>query len=275
MKRSLILTLSLLLFGNHGYVHAGETLDRVVKTGTLHNVIVNDYPPFAYLDENNKLAGFDVDVAQAVADKIGVKLKTTAPGWETIVGGKWAKRWDVCICSMTPNTERAQVLNFPVSYYNSPAVLVVNKDEKNIKNAADLTGKKVGAGVGSSYEKYLQGELVIPGSPAIDYPFKDVRIAPSEEAIAFQNLMLGPGVRLDAIIANLATAQEYMKQADKLRIIGEVYSEPNWVATDKGDAEFDELIRKTVEELRAEGTLKAISKKWFGPQIDITEDKSK
>lgn len=274
MQRSAVLTLSSLFILASSYAQAGATLDRVLKTGTLHNVIVNDYPPFGYLDENNKLAGFDVDVAQAVADKIGVKLKTTAPGWETIVGGKWANRWDTCICSMTPNTERAAVLNFPVSYYNSPAVLVVNKDEKNIKSAADLSGKKVGAGIGSSYEKYLQGELVIPGAPPITYPFKNVRIEPSEETIAFQNLMLGPGVRLDAIISNLATAQEYMQKANKLRIIGEVYSEPNWVATDKGDPEFDALIRKTVEALRADGTLKAISTKWFGPQIDITQDKA-
>lgn len=274
MKRSIALTLSSLFILVNSYAYAGETLDRVLKTGTLHNVIVNDYPPFAYLDEHNKLAGFDVDVSQAVADKIGVKLKTTAPGWETIVGGKWGKRWDICICSMTPNTERATVLNFPVSYYNSPAVLVVNKNEQNINSAADLSGKKVGAGVGSSYEKYLQGGLVIPGAPAIEYPFKNVLIKPSEETIAFQNLMLGPGVRLDAIVSNLSTAQEYMKRADKLRIVGEVYSEPNWVATDKGDPEFDELIRKTVEELRADGTLKAISTKWFGPEIDITQDKT-
>jgi len=273
MKRAIALTLSALFMLINHSANAGETLDRVLKTGTLHNVIVNDYPPFGFIDDNNKLAGFDVDVAEAVAKKIGVKLQVTAPGWETIVGGKWAKRWDVCICSMTPNTDREKVLDFPVSYYNSPAVLVVNKDEKNIKSAADLTGKKVGVGTGSSYEAYLQKRLVIPGAAPVEFPFKDVIITPSEETIAFQNLMLGPGVRLDAIVSNLATAQEYMQRADKLRIVGEVYSEPNWVATDKGDPEFDALIRKTVNELRADGTLKAISAKWFGNE-DITQDKT-
>ncbi|QGY33157.1 transporter substrate-binding domain-containing protein [Pantoea cypripedii] len=254
-----------------GYAAAGQTLDRVMKTGVLHNVVVNDYPPFGFIDDNNKLAGFDVDVADAVAKKIGVKLQVTAPGWETIVGGNWAGRWDVCICSMTPNTDRAKLVDFPVSYYNSPAVLIVNNKETQIKSAADLNGKKVGVGTGSSYEQYLQKKLVIPGKPPIHYPFNDVVIIPSDETVAFQNLMLGPGVRLDAIVSDLATAKARIAKTDKLRIVSEVYSEPNWVATDKGDPEFDTLIRNTVNALRTDGTLKTISEKWFGEDITREE----
>ncbi|MBQ4797282.1 transporter substrate-binding domain-containing protein, partial [Pectobacterium versatile] len=75
--------------------------DWVKQTGVVRNVLFNDYPPFSYLDDKNQLVGFDVDVANAVAQKLGAKLELATPGWETIVGGKWQGRWDMRICSMT------------------------------------------------------------------------------------------------------------------------------------------------------------------------------
>ncbi|MGC6387967.1 transporter substrate-binding domain-containing protein [Ewingella sp. S1.OA.A_B6] len=250
--------------------HAGTTLDRVMKTGVLHNVIVNDYPPFGFIDDNNQLAGFDVDVAKAVAQRMGVKLEVTAPGWETIIGGNWRGRWDTCICSMTPNVERAKVLNFVAPYYSSPAVLVVNKNDERIKSAADLSNKKVGIGMGSSYETYLQKTLVIPGTKPIAFPFDNVQAIPSDEEVAFQNLALGPGVRLDAIVSDLATANARIKRNPVFKIVAELYAEPNWVATDKGDAEWDKKVADTIKSLRDDGTLAKISQHWLGE--DITKE---
>lgn len=66
--------LSVCLSAAHAW--AGATLDRVSKTGTVTDILVNDYPPFSYIDDNNQLAGFDVDVAKAFADRIGAKLST-------------------------------------------------------------------------------------------------------------------------------------------------------------------------------------------------------
>ncbi len=247
--------------------HAGATLDRVNQTKVLRDVLVNDYPPFGFIDDNNQLAGFDVDVAKAVAQKLGVKLELATPGWETIVGGKWQGRWDLCICSMTPNTERAKVLDFPVPYYSSPAVLVVNKEEKNIKGAADLTNKKVGVGIGSSYENYLNKSLVIPGARPIVFPFDHVQVVPTDETVAFQNLALGAGTRLDAVVSDLATANARIAKSDRFRIAGELYAEPNWVATDKGDALWNQTVADAVNALRADGTLAQISRRWLGEDI--------
>lgn len=248
-------------------VWAGATLDRVTRTGVVTDVLVNDYPPFSYIDDDNQLAGFDVDVAKAFADKLGAKLKLETPGWEAIIGGKWNGRWDVSISSTTPSTDRAQVLDFPVVYYDSPAVLVVHKDSK-ITSAKDLTGKKVGIGTGSSYEAYLAKTLDIPDAlKPIDYPFGSVAAVPSDETVAFQNLALGDGVRLDAIVADLATTRARIDKGAPLRIAAELYAEPNVVTTDKGDPEWDAKVRDTVQRLKAEGTLAAISRKWFGEDI--------
>ena len=68
---------------------AGSTLDRVKRTGILNDVLVNTYPPFGFIDADNQMAGFDVDVARAFAAKLGVTLRLATPGWEIIVSGRW------------------------------------------------------------------------------------------------------------------------------------------------------------------------------------------
>lgn len=265
-RPALALAATLLLAPN--FAQAGETLDRVLSTKVLNNVVVDDYPPFTFIDKENKLAGFDIDVAQAVADKLGVKVVNSVPGWEVITAGRWAGRWDICICSITPTTDRATVLDFIVQYYSSPAVLVVNKDEKAIQSIKDISGKRVGVGTGSSYEAYLDKTIQIPGEKAIAFPFDNPVKVPSDETVNFQNLALGAGVRLDAIVANIATAKGHIDAGAPLKVVGEpLFGEPNWIAVDKGDAEWNAKVVEIIEGLRADGTLKAISEKWLGTDI--------
>lgn len=250
---------------------AGETLDRVHKTGVVVDALVNDYPPFAFINDKNELDGFDVDVAKAFAEKLGAKLKLESPGWETIVGGKWAGRWDVGITSTTPTEDRAKVLNFPVIYYSVPAVLVVNSQEQTIKSVADISGKRVGVGSGSSYEAYVNRNFTIPGQPAIEFPFHDVQVVPGDETVNFQNLALGPGVRLDAIVASVGTAKGQIDATGKLKVLGDpLFAEPNAIVTDKGDPEWDAEVKRVIGELKTGGKLAAISNKWFG--VDITKN---
>lgn len=249
---------------------AGTTFERVTRSGVLNNVLVNTYPPFAFIGADNQLAGFDVDVARAFAARLGVTLHLATPGWETIVSGRWQGRWDICICSMSPTDERAKVLNFPVTYYSSPAVLTVHDKEQRIRSAADISGMRVGVGTGSSYESYVNKALVIPGAPPVVYPFHDVIAMPGDETVNFRNLALGPGVRLDAIVSDLATAQANVAAIHSLKIVGPVlYAEPNVVATEKGDADWDRTVSHTFGALKADGTLARLSLKWFGRDITL------
>jgi polar amino acid transport system substrate-binding protein len=251
--------------------HAGATLDRVKRSGVLNDALMESYPPFGYIDAANQLAGFDVDVAKAFAARLGVTLKLATPGWETLMSGRWQGRWDICICSMSPTEARAKVLSLPIQYYSSPAVLTVHKDEQRIKTVADLSGKRVGVGLGSSYENYINKALVIPGAAPIAYPFHDVVAIPGDETVNFRNLALGPGVRLDAIISDFATAKASVESSHALKIVGPViYSEPNVVATEKGDADWDRTVVRIFNEMKTDGTLAKISLKWFGQ--DITRD---
>ena len=251
-------------------VFAGQTLDRITQSKLWVGVLMENYPPFSFLNEQNQLDGFDVDVTKAVAEKLGVKLKLETPSWEVIAAGRWNGRYDVCICSMTPSAARGQVFNFPFEYYASPAVVVVNVTDNSIKSPADLTGKKVGVGSASTYEAYLAKDLVIEGaSKPIVYPFKTVQAVPYDnETIAFQDLALGTGKRLDAMVTNLVTAKERIDHDPRFKITGDVlYAEPNVVATEKGDPAWDAKLTQILAELKSDGTLAKISQKWIGSDI--------
>lgn len=252
---------------------AGETLDRVRSHGEVVDALVNDYPPFGFINDKNELDGFDVDVARAFAEKLGVKLKLETPGWQTIIGGKWAGRWDIAISSATPTEQRAKVVDFPANYYFTTGVLVVHKDEANIKSIKDISGKRVGVGTGSTFEAYVNRTLSIAGHGPIAFPFENVETIPGDETVNFQNLALGPGVRLDAIVAALGTAQGQVDGTGKLKIAGPpLFSDPAAVITDKGDPEWNAEINHVFSALRDDGTLAKISRKWFNADITTKAD---
>lgn len=268
MKLRALLGLGLLALAASTQALAGATLQRVQDHKELVGVLMESYPPFSFLDDQNQLAGFDVDVAKAVAQKLGVTLRLETPSWDVIAAGHWSGRYDICICSMTPSKARAEVFDFPVEYYASPAVIVVNANDDRIHSAKDLSGMKVGLTSASSYESYLNKNLVIEGAEdkPLVYPFENVQVAPYDtDNVAFQDLGLGAGKRLDAILTNLVTAQPRLNQDKRFKLAGApLYEEPNSVAIEKGDPQWDAKVRQVFAELKQDGTLSKLSQKWIG-----------
>lgn len=248
---------------------AGQTLDRVMAKKLMVEVADQGYPPFAFLNDNNENDGFDIDVAREVAKRLGVALRVETPSWQVIVAGNWKGRWDVCICSMTPTEERAQKLDFPVRYYAAPASIMVAANNSSIHGAADLTGHKIGVEAGTVYERYLQKQLVVPGIAPIAFPFGEIALAPYDtEEAAFQDLALGDGKRLDAVVANSLDMRTRVAKDKRLKLVGDpVFEDPISVATDKGDPEWNAKITEIIHQMKADGTLAAISRKWVGDDV--------
>ena len=247
---------------------AGTTLDRVLANKSVVVAVEPGYPPFSFLNQQNQMDGFDVDVAKAFAGRLGVTLVVDTPSCDLVNAGDWRGRWDVCVCSMTPDKRKSKVLDFVVRYYQSPVVAVTTAANNTLQTAGDISGRRIGVEHGSTYERYLQHDLSlsVPDSPKIDYPFGRVRIVPfGSEDLAYQALALGAGKRLDAVVSSLATAKYRMDRAPgKFRIVGQpLYSEPNWISVEKGDREWQEKIRTIMGELKADGTLARISRKWL------------
>lgn len=249
---------------------AGETLDRVMSTKVLKLSSDAAYPPQSFLNGDNEMDGFDIDVAKEIAKRMGAELEVITPAWEIITAGNWNGRWDVSIGSMTPTTERAQVLDFPAIYYYTPAGFAVHEDSE-VQTVEELNGKVIGVCGGCTYESYLKKELVIDaaGTPEFTFDVEPGELKSYEtDTNVFDDLRLGDGKRLDAALSATPTILEAAKNGYPMRLVGDpVYYEPLAVATDKGDPEFNAKIAEIVAAMHADGTLTKLSHKWYGADL--------
>ena len=258
-----------------GDAAAGEVLDRVMKTKTLTMSSDPAYPPQSFLNDKNEFEGFDIDVGREIATRLGAELKIVTPAWEVITAGNWGSRWDISVGSMTPTSQRARVLDFPAIYYFTPASFAVHKDSK-AQSLADLNGKVIGVCGGCTYEAYLRKDLKIDaeGVPPFDFKVEAKEIRTYEtDTNALDDLKLGDGKRLDAVMSALPTLNEAIKHGYPLRVLGEpAYYEPLAVAIGKGDPEFNAKVAEIVKAMHEDGTLTKLSQKWYG--VDLTRAKT-
>ncbi len=249
----------------------GDLLAEVCQRGEIKVSTDPKYPPQSSLDEaTSKYVGFDIDVATEVARRLGVRVAFETPAWESITAGSWNGRWDMSVGSMTPTNDRQKVLDFSEPYYYTPAVVVVNKDNTSINDlTTDLDGKKIGVCSGCTYEQFLAKTLAIKGF-TFDFMIDNAEVVGYDtDTSALNDLALGDGTRLDAVITSLTTAQGFIDAAKPAKIVGDpVFYEPLAVAVDKSASEdptsFAAAIDKIVGELHSDGTLSALSKKWYG-----------
>ncbi|MGW8392950.1 transporter substrate-binding domain-containing protein [Pseudoduganella sp. HUAS MS19] len=236
---------------------AADLLQTVKARGTLKVAMEGVYPPFNFKEKNGELAGYDVDVARLVAGKLGVKLEFVTSEWASILAGLASKKYDVIISQVGINPKREQVFDFSVPYiYSSPMLILRKDDNNNWTSLAQLKGKRVGAGQGSVYE--MQAKAV-PGIDVKGYP-----AAPEQ----LQDLALG---RIDAAL-NDSLIAAYLMKTTKLPIkagarVGAI--ERMGIPFQKGNPEFKAAIDKALADAGADGSLKAISMKWFG--IDVSK----
>jgi polar amino acid transport system substrate-binding protein len=258
-----------------------DLLAQIEDEGVLTVSTDPAYPPQSVLNQQtNEYEGFDIDVAKEIADRLGVEIAWEAPSWEAITGGNWAGRWDVSVGSMTITPERAEVLHFTPPYYYTPAAVAVHRDNTTINGVGDLDGKRIGVCGACTYDTYLQGTLEIAQDPsgeavAIESPVQNPSIQTKEtDILAIDDLALGDGLRLDAVISALPTLEEAIKGGKAIKVVGEpVYFEPLSVALDR-NSQLDpqrllDRISEIIEDMHEDGTLTELSEKWYG--VDLTQ----
>ncbi len=249
---------------------AGDMLAKICESGTLRVATDPQYPPASSLDEaTGQWEGFDVDTATELAKRLGVEVEWATPGWDVITAGRWNDRWDVSVGSMTITPERAQVLDFTDPYYYTPAQLAVNAANTDITAPADLTGKKVGVGIATTYESYLEGTLEIPDYP-IDFQVDGADIVTYRtDRLAIDDLALGDCARLCAAFSAVPILQGAIDAGKPIKLMGEpIYNEPLAVAVDKSapqdDASLVAALDDLIAQMHADGTLTASSMTWYG-----------
>lgn len=255
-------------------IHAGDVLDQINASKTLKVATNANWPPQSFINENNELDGFDVDVAREVAKRMKVELKLVTPNWDIVTAGNWHQRWDMHIGSMTPTKKRAEVLAFPAVYYYTPAGVAVHQDAP-VSSISQLNGKRIGIGYGTTFELYLQKNLTIDakGAPAFSYLIDNPKIKTYETGtLALDDLRLGDGLRIDAVLSSIPAILGAIENGYPIKLIGKpIFYEPLAVTTDLGDPEFGDKLQSIVDAMRADGTLSTLSKKWYGVDYATTQ----
>jgi polar amino acid transport system substrate-binding protein len=266
-KHALTLAASLsLLFV--GVANAGAVLDKIQSSKTLTVATSATWPPQGFINDKNEIDGFDIDVSKEIAKRLGVEAKFITPDWDVITAGKWNGRWDVSVGSMTATKSRARILDFPGTYYYVPYVFAVH-NKSTVSDHKALNGKTIGVEGGTTSEDYFSQALAIETTdvPPVVYDVKTEKMKTYAGSVGpLDDLRLGDGTRLDAILTQRSTLDAAVKKGYPLRAVDNtvVFFEPLAIATDKGDPELKAKLGEIIGEMHKDGTLTKLSDKWYG-----------
>ncbi len=239
---------------------AADKLAEVKSKGKLVVGFEGTYPPYNFKDQDGTFKGFDVDVANAIAKKLGVRAEFVATEWAGIIAGLLSDRYDAIIAQMTVTEERKKQVDFSEPYTIYGPMLIVHKDNTDIKSYRDLNGKTIGVTLGTNFEKRANG-------------WKQEGINVTVRTYSGMNEYLADlaAKRIDAAMTD-AVAPAIAIRERKLplkQVGGLIEKEVQAIAVKKGNPEFLAAINRALRELKADGTLRELSLKWFG--IDVTQ----
>jgi L-cystine transport system substrate-binding protein len=239
-----------------GPARAADLLAAVQARGTLKVALEGTYPPFNFKDpKTGALAGYDVDVARLLATRLGLKAEFVSTEWSGILAGLASNKYDVIVNQVGINPKRELAFDFSLPYTYSTPQLIVRKDEQAAyASLAALKGKRLGVGQGSVYEQQARS---VPGIDVRSYP---------AAAETMQDLATG---RIDAALNDSLMAAWLLKNTGlPLKAgarVGQV--ERMGIPFQKGNPQFKAALDKALAEAGADGSLKAISLKWFGADV--------
>ncbi|PKG24766.1 substrate-binding periplasmic protein [Niallia nealsonii] len=234
-----------------------STLDKIKDKGELVIATSGDYRPFTYLGDDNKLTGYDIEWAKAIAKQMGVKPVFETGDFSGLIPGLNQGRFDMVMSSIHVTEERKKSLDFSDPYALDGAVAVVRKDSLEIADPTEIKGLKVGVNAGSNWETIVRD---IGG-------FKELKTYPGPtESIA--DLI---NERIDTVVLGQASAAAYIKNApdgNQIEISGKPLDGGEEshivIALRKGDAELQEAVNKAIAELKEDGTYDELAMKYFG-----------
>lgn len=222
---------------------------KIARTRQI--VVANDadYPPQSYEDDG-KLVGFDVDVAEKVAELLGVQLKFVHPAWAAVPAGLKGGSFDVSIGSMTRTADNLKRVAMADPYYYAQSQVVVSKGSAPITTVDALKGARIGVGATTTYQTFLQA---VGGVEIATY---------DTSAGALHALVSG---RVDGVMTADLTAQRAIASGKPVQLSGQAfYYEAMCFATRKGEADLLALLDYAVKKMRADGSLTAMAKEWYG-----------
>lgn len=232
-----------------------DELARIQKEGVLKVGVEGTYPPITYHDEEGNLTGFDVEIAQAIGEKLGVEVEFTEAEWDSLLAAVDSGRIDTVINAVSITEERQEKYDFSKPYVSLYRNIIVKGDNDSIKGTEDLNGTKVAENITTEYAEQLEelGAELVP----IDTLQQ-----------AFDLITTG---RADFTITEDIQFYPYLEEhpdAD-LKIAFTIYDDVDQFAIPlkKGETRLVDAVNQALDELTEDGTLSALSEKYFGSDV--------
>ena len=230
-------------------------LDSIQKSGKLVVALEGAWQPWSYHDSSDTLVGYDVEVSRAIAEKLGVEPEYVESDWDSLFAGLDAGRYDMVCNGVEVTEERAKTYDFTTPYGYIHTALAVRKDNEDIHSFEDLKGKTTANSLASTYMELAES-----------YGATVQGIDTLEETI--QLLTAG---RIDATLNADVSFYDYLNvhpEAD-FKLVAQT-AEASHVAIPvlkSEDTAYLDALNTAIEALRADGTLKTLSEKYFGQDI--------
>lgn len=248
------LVAGLALFALTNLAHA-DRLDDIKKNGVVRVASFDSNPPFGFVDaKTKKIAGLDVDYAQAIADKLGVKLEVVPTNPANRIPLLVSHKVDLVLANFTITKERQEQVNFSIPYFSSGQQFIVKKG--TLKSPEDLNKWRVGVDKGTVNEGVLREKF--PGAKVVAYddtPFAFTALRNGQVQAITQD-----GPKLIGLLANVPDKEKYEVPAFTISndLIG--------VGIPKGETALTKEVDNILLSLEKEGKAESIYNQWFGPQ---------
>jgi len=259
-------------------------LAEVLERGTIVIATNPDYPPQSELVSGaaraedsrcgpfqytaSQMRGFDVEVGKEIARRLGVEPCFVLPKWAEIVAPGWNDQWDITVASVTILPSRLETFYFSQPYYVTSAAFFVHQDSL-IQQFSDLSGKRIGVCVDTTYEQYLRTGKVDTFGEITELKLENVAIKTYEtDLYALQELAIGDGVRLSAVLAAQPIGFQAIADGMLLRQLGEpLFAEYLAVTADKSAATdplpLIQRVSEIIQRMHKDGTLLRLSRQFY------------
>jgi len=235
-----------------GSAAAGSSAAAVttVEAGKLHMSTNAQFPPYEMVKDDGTFEGIDVEIAQAIADKLGLELVVDDMDFDAALQAAQTGKSDMVMAGVTVNDERKAVMDFSDTYANGVQVIIV-KSGSDIKTADDLSkAGKIGTQRGTTGYIYCTGDYGDDHVTAYD-----------DGATAVQALLNG---QVDCVVIDSAPASEYVKANTGLKILDTEYTNEDYaIGMAKGNTALLNAVNGALAELKSEGTLQSIIDKYI------------
>lgn len=264
MKKNLVILLMILstaiLFanGNGEQSDVDNSLNYVKDNGVLVLGLDDSFPPMGYRDEDGNIVGFDIDLAKEVTKRMGVELKLQPIDWDAKILDLNSKDIDVIWNGLTITDERKEKIEFSKPYIANRQIIIVGANS-GIDLKADLKDKKIGIQLGSSADDAVNSDTATVES------LKDL-VKYQDNVQALMDLEAG---RIDAVVVDEILGRYYISKKEGVYAVAtDFFSEEEYgIGIRKDEVALTTEIDRIMDEMVADGTAAAISKKWFAEDV--------